>query len=749
MYNISTICLVVALIMPDGIMEINTVAEARDAWELFFGRFFSPEIPPGVDVTFDPEVRQFLPRDKKMDVSRENNPRYSFPEYIDIDQFSIADNKTRHSDDFDDFLNGHPVILPQYIDLNETGLQNVEEAIKKGNYRNYVLKDKDHIYYALWLFKQNKITRQQMTTILYIDQIRNNYSSSLKAFQIFKQNTDFSKTIGLDDLTPEAKNLWLPNVINNWYGGDYNQQQLEQFLRLIATAPKSEQSFFITPKHHDTVTGLGDRLRINKILHRTLYNEDLHDLYFSFGMIEALQIVKKGINGAAASRAQLGKVGIDEVKKGVESNYRPTAISMADQEQIPENTHGIHDHAFTATPIVTLHDVFHSRLHNTIPPQFHTMLDHMSEMISKHTKHKWSKTIWELVDREFGAFKYKTIDLISPEQGAKHFIEMLHYRDEDKTFLFKDYNTSKPELSDSGFAVVWDMVNNSEVWKKLYKVDIDSLDKPYEPLIKQVRSFKETVDDINSSNEPEPTEILTLKYRFFCVCNQNDFQKICTLIDSLHEKLILNKDQKATNEDQKLVFGKYSIDINNKNLSILKFKNMGTDILVDESSVKRLIPILVNIQLASLLGEKNEAAVITELDKIKPELKSSHAESRFSKAMLDGSVSTFSSTTAKLDFLEKCYESITRSQNYTRRHAVADKLFSFFKNPLTTSQRLHIALLKEKMNEVVNDYQNENRLSDADSAQFQWYLKNRGSKLAVCNIDRFSLAASNYSNPIP
>ncbi|MCW8398628.1 hypothetical protein OQJ26_07475 [Legionella sp. PATHC038] len=53
--------------MPDnyGLSEIGTVEDANAAWQSFFGRFFSPEIPPGVDVTFDPTVRVFVPRENK------------------------------------------------------------------------------------------------------------------------------------------------------------------------------------------------------------------------------------------------------------------------------------------------------------------------------------------------------------------------------------------------------------------------------------------------------------------------------------------------------------------------------------------------------------------------------------------------------------------------------------------------------------------------------------------------------------
>lgn len=109
-------------------------------------------------------------------------------------------------------------------------------------------------------------------------------------------------------------------------------------------------------------------------------------------------------------------------------------------------------------------------------------------------------------------------------------------------------------------------------------------------------------------------------------------------------------------------------------------------------------------------------------------------------------MSNFSSMTEKLDFLEACYEEIIHSKGYTRRHSSADNKFAFFKNPLTTSQREHIILLKEKLNELVTEYQTTNRLSKEEKQELQWYMENRGSNLALCNTDRFYL---HYDSTVP
>ncbi|KTD43119.1 hypothetical protein [Legionella parisiensis] len=700
-----------------GLAEIRTLSDAKDAWESFAGRFFSPEIPPGVDVTFNPELRQFTPRPKK-------DAKYKHPGFRDkeTNELPVDAERTLHSDDFDDFLNGNTVTIPERITLTLDGLKKVKDALERGDYEDEALKTEDHTFYALWLFKQNIITRQQMSTILARAQIPQEYPLE-RTFHIFANDNKNDIT-----LSPEAKQLWLPALAKTWYGKEFTEEHLTRLLLLLKTAPKSEQIFFISKANPKIVPpeerALGTALEINNAWHMTQYGGKTYDLHFSFGLTEAVQIAKYGINGAAASRTKLGKVGIDAVREGVEFYYRPTAISMPDSG-VEATTKGIHGYTDSPMPAVTAHDVFHSKLHNTIRPEFHMMLNHMSQVISKHTKQKWSKTIWELVDREFHSFQYQTIKDLTPKKGAALFVQMLHRNGRDPAFLFKKYDPL--ELSDDGFAIVWNMVNQPDVWKRLYKIDIDQIGFPYGKLIEKMKDFKKEV-----GSEHKHPEVLRLKYHFFNVISNNtEFKKICNLLDTLGDKLILDK-------EQKLVFGKYTKGAD-KNLTILKFKNFGKEVQIDEGSVKQLIPILVNMRLAMKFGEKNDEAVNGELKKVSGEFKSTYQQSKLSKDLLATSISNLPSLTAKLDFLEACYEEIIHSKGYTRRHATADNMFSFFKNPLTTSQREHIVLLKEKQNELIAQYQKENSLDQNDIAELEWDMKNRGSNLYLCKTERFYL----------
>ncbi|ASQ45596.1 hypothetical protein [Legionella clemsonensis] len=683
-----------------GLAEINNLSDAKNAWESFFGRFFSPELSKGVNVEFDPDLREFIPR-KNPDAKNK--------------RADLTEERTLHSDDFDDFLNGDVVKIPDHFKLTQEGLEQVYQAIQRGNFEDAALTREDHTFYALWLFKQNRITRQQMATLLARDQIPREYPL-VKTFKILDDNGEFTK---------EAVKLWLPVIKSDAFGGKFTDWHLERLRLLIQAAPKSEQIFYLSEPNPNIISSqkreLGNALQINHSWHRTLYQGKLYDLHMSFGVLEGIQIATSGISGAAASRAKLGKVGIDAVKEGVEFYYRPTAISMRNSG-IEATTKGIHGYAESLMPAVSAHDVFHSRLHNTIKPEFHMMLNHMHQIIHQHTNQKWSKTMWELVDREFHAFQYQSINLDSPKEAARHFLRML--TGGNAIFLF--HNNVDSALSDDGFAIVLNMVNESEIWKKLYKIDIEFLGDPYKAQIRKVKHFKEVIG--NASLRPE---ILTLKYRFFSVLTVKEFNLVNRVIDSLGEQLV-------NSADQKLVFGKYAID-KIKNLTTLKFKTIDKDIVVNERSVRQLIPILANRQLASKLGVSDQQEVEKEVTVASKKFISTYQQGTLDNNALNESINRLPSIAAKLDFLEACYEKIIRSTGYSRRHAVADHLFAFFKNPLTTSQREHINLLKAKFNEVVSEYMRESNLSEEEKEELQWCLQNKGSNLARCKTDRFYL----------
>lgn len=184
-----------------GLSEIRKLEDAQNAWEIFFGRFYSAEVPKDANVEFNPERRNFPPRkDKK---AKNKRP-------ADIS------GRTDHSDDFDDFLNDYPVKIPYNIELNETDFECIEKAILQGDYQADIFKNENHVFYALWLFRQNKISRQQFSTLLAREQFPKHYPI-VKTFHILDSQGEF---------TEDAKQILIPilkkNTFTKFEGCIYN-----------------------------------------------------------------------------------------------------------------------------------------------------------------------------------------------------------------------------------------------------------------------------------------------------------------------------------------------------------------------------------------------------------------------------------------------------------------------------------------------------------------------------------------------
>ena len=258
-----------------NLASIANLKEAESAWERFFGRFFSSEIPPGVGVEFDPLLREFKPRENKK--AKNLSPFKN-------------EGRTDHSDDFDDFLNGNTVKIPESIVLDKDTLNKIKIFISNGDFSSDIFKKIDHIYYALWLFKQNQITRQQMSTILAVWQVNSQVEN----------NQGFKIIDGLGNFTPYAINILIPVMKKNSFHGKITEEQLERFRLLLMAAPRSEQIFYLSDPIKDllvkeNVKQLGGALKKNLAWYRIEHEGQSKDLHLSFGTMESLQIAISGI----------------------------------------------------------------------------------------------------------------------------------------------------------------------------------------------------------------------------------------------------------------------------------------------------------------------------------------------------------------------------------------------------------------------------------------------------------------------
>lgn len=658
-----------------GLFAIENLQDAQDAWKIFFNRFYSPKVPENANVEFDIEQRNFLPR-------KEKNAKNKSP--LDIG------GRTDHSDDFDDFLNGYTVRIPDNIELSEIDFDCVKEAILQGDYEASVFKNENHVFYALWLFRQDKISRQQLSTLLAREQIPKDYPI-VKTFPILDDRGEFTK---------DAKKM-LISVLKTSQFTKLRNWHLERFRLLIQALPKSERIFYVTecdPKNIsiEGVTQLGNDLRNVGSWERTKYKNNLYDLHLSFGAIEARQIALNGVHGAAANRSKIGVISTAEIKEGVADNYRPTAISINNSGVAP-TIQNIHHFPVSTMPAVTKHDIYHAQLHNTIPPEFHMAFNHMKQIILNFTKVKSSLLQWTLTDREFPDFKGKSKNFDS-KKGAKYFAKILFPKGfvQELPSLFNDY--SFHNLSDDGIAIIRDMVNESEKWKNLYKIDINYLDYPYDKAIQQMRAFIKT-----EKIKLIMLNLFSLKYRIFCVSSEVTYQKISDIINTIEDTLTDNL------KFEKVNYKEF------KNRIVLKYNKKE---VINRSNALQVV-------LRSYLISKfktNSDELHCQFLLLSKEFKSIRDCSQLTEVKIDEVCNKLNSLYDKLTLLERSYKKIIQTR-YSRKHAFIDNLFSSMKNPLTLSQRKHIAFLKAKMNNLINEHLV--KIDVQEKEQFKWVIENQ------------------------
>lgn len=499
------------MIMPNhGLLEITKLEDAQEAWKIFSDRFYSAEVPEQVNIEFDANQYEFSPRKDE----EAKTKRFSWNEQTRKPYYSNKGGRTSHSDAFDDFLNGNTVTIPSQ--LNKIDLERLEEAVHQGNYQDDIFNDKNYVYYALWLFRQNKITRQQLSTLLARAQFSEKYPI-VKTFQILDEQGEF---------TEDAKQMLIPLLKNNAFN-KFDDQHLQRFRLLIQAAPKSEQIFYITECDPNSVSvegplQLGNALLMLNAWKRITYQNRLYDLHLSFGAMEARQIGLKGVHGAAANITKLGKISNGAINEGVINNYRLTAINI-DGSGVDSTTKEIHQFPVEVMPAITQNDIFHAQLHNTIPAEFHMAINHMKEIISNFTQLETSSLQSVLTDREFYNLMKKNIELDDPKKGAKYFVDMLTHADKlhsgSPPFFFNDYTYSR--LNEDGIALLRDMVIESDKWLKLYKIDINSLNFPYGYAIQKMQAFRKEEkafrkEEAFAENEVFNAKLFSLKYRIFC-----------------------------------------------------------------------------------------------------------------------------------------------------------------------------------------------------------------------------------------
>ncbi|TNF69613.1 MAG: hypothetical protein EP298_02600 [Gammaproteobacteria bacterium] len=565
---------------------------ASDALEMFFNRFYSAELPEGVSVEFSPDVKEFTPR--KSPLAKDQAPEE-------------LEGRDLHSDDFDDFLNQSTVTIPEHIKLTQHDLNAVESALNDCNWKSPVLNDDKYTFCALWLFKQNKISRQQMTTVLKHQQVKNKQDF----YTVLDKENQFTK---------EAKEILIPIIVetSKRRGIDITDGHIERFRLLMSELPKSEQVFFTATPDPQAISNdkqnplLGDIMlregslyQIDKVVKgggeeesKEEVQEELIeklDVHLSLGILDARKISIFGINGACTSRAMLGKVSISDVEKGVSSYHRPMAISI-EQSGVAPTTKGIHEYDYTPMPVVTDHDEYHTEVQSVHGSHYNLMLNHIKDILRNDTGRKWALEIWENVDR----------DGFSPYHANPSYQESL---DKFATFLTYKMNLDNDgQLTVAGFSLLMDMINHKDQWDKLYNINYDLFrNKPikkeivskFENFLEIIKGYEEQSDisPLANLSHTDQMKFMYAHYILFTRLGESEFKSV----------YLSNKGRMKAFVDN-LTFGVYKDHFGTKNKLTLRYNtdSQVINIPVDRSGEEEYP-----------LNLENEFAFV---DKIKEEL---------------------------------------------------------------------------------------------------------------------------------
>lgn len=509
----------------DGKFRIQTDQNAQDAWELFFNRFSSFTLT-GLESEpeFDETICEFTPRLNKND-------------------------KKSHSDDFEDFLNGHTIQIPKKIKLTKKGMEIFLKDIRKGNYNAEIFKHDEHIFYALWAFKLNKITRQQVGTILTRNLLcRIEKSDTVKIIKLLKPNGKYTK---------EGKKI-ISDILNHNDYYHFTKQDFEILRLLLKAAPLTEQVIFLT-KSQNISQDRGTLKKALDVLHSWDQYEE-YDVFFSIGLMDALEITKLGVYGSWALRMVLGEIKqLDRIEHGIQYQYRPASITLGIEGVGPQPPETIHDYVKPTMIEGIKHDEYHQKLHGTIPSSFRFMLRQLKNIISAHTKIKWSKAMWNITDSEFHFFKDSNNPFFSKKDCADHFTLIFFSEKSDTPQLLNNR-----ELTDEGIAVIWHMVNHQDVWENLYKIDVASV-KSGLNYISRDKCFSQIEELKTYIDKDEDPRIINLKYRLYSFLQKHEFDAINAIINELKPDLL---------EAERFKFTKKNNYKGQKNIIVLELDNL-------------------------------------------------------------------------------------------------------------------------------------------------------------------------------
>lgn len=441
--------------------------------------------------------------------------------------------------------------------LNKEKCDLLLAAIHEANWEAAIFQDAFLPEIALSLFAAEKISQQQIYTILERAQTAKNYPI-LSTFRIFDKQGEF---------TEEAKDIFFSALASTKYLRKLNQQQTNKFKYLIQALPLSEQVFYMTERgslkqdypydayYHNfyTIDGL-------------LANKDM-TIHLTCGLRDALGLVRFNDN-YFRTMPRFGKHPKEGIEKGTYKKIRYAALWYPGT--IPYDD--IHGHENVTGLVALAHDVVHAYSLSVIPPQMHQAFDRLITIVRHYTGYPWTREIWEYVDREFlflfhhNKSLQATFERLLDENGIKQnqaniaiilntilFSETLMHgslqtaespltggfitkiqkssvKDLKKTIKIKE---AKWDITLIGIQVYLDMLANKEDWLKI-KIDPEYLTYP----LKEHYTLIKTIyaDIKNDSNKIQQFKSF-LYVKLTLSQQENSFPLFCQLINKNNEKI--------------------------------------------------------------------------------------------------------------------------------------------------------------------------------------------------------------------
>lgn len=399
--------------------------------------------------------------------------------------------------------------------LNFEKIEILFQALEQGEWEHAIFSDPELPFMTMTLYINGKITRQQITSILY-------RQSVIKDFTVQPGET-YRILDDAGEFTAEAKKFLLPlfekfNLLPN-----FTDLEIEHFRLLVKTLPRSEQYFFLSSKEPVSKAGNKHTEKVIRSLKSldSVWSSAGKYVHLAYGAQDALSIMRFGVDSYALPLARVGAMGMREIEHGMRVGARYTALHYP-RPQIWQDIHGAPTYGFVAT----LHDAaYHARVVSAFPDFFKQALlrfvdvtrQAVSEAFAQKPEDIWSKEIWNWIDAEFNQFLFhpdfvqKTFETDEEKTNTLCFILTLKSSYYERQFpnryaqshLGSSSLVQYGQLTPVGMIILLDMLDKTEEWKKI------GIDPQF--LILQIGDHYQSIKTIYNDLQSNPLLIRLLK----------------------------------------------------------------------------------------------------------------------------------------------------------------------------------------------------------------------------------------------